>query len=225
MGAPTSIAVKVCGVTNPIQATEIAQTGVNAIGVIGVSSSKRFVIEKVRREIFSAVKKNNPQVQRVWVIANLEDSSICKSLQGEGTPSVIQLHGDETPKECKRLREKFPKVEWWKALKIKSQKDLALAETYSKNVDAVLLDAWDPIQLGGTGKRLPLEWLKQNQIPLPWWLAGGISAEFIPELLAEVRPSGIDASSRLESSTGKKDLGKVKDLLAAVRGLEKDLTF
>jgi phosphoribosylanthranilate isomerase len=49
----------------------------------------------------------------------------------------------------------------------------------------------------------------------PWWLAGGISAEWIPDLLAQVQPFGLDASSRLEDSPGVKDLSKVKALIDA----------
>ena len=82
--------------------------------------------------------------------------------------------------------------------------------------DALLVDAWSPDQLGGTGHRLPLEWLSEARLPIPWWLAGGISSEWIPELLSQVSPDGLDASSRLEVRPGWKDLNKVASLLKAV---------
>jgi phosphoribosylanthranilate isomerase len=88
---------------------------------------------------------------------------------------------------------------------------------YVQSVDGLLLDAWSPDQLGGTGQRLPLDWLADTTLPLPWWLAGGISAEWIPELLDRVTPDGLDASSRLEVRPGWKDLEKVNALLSAVQ--------
>ena len=51
--APTSIAVKICGVTESNQAKAIAAIGVDAIGVIGVKGSPRFVEESQRQEIFT----------------------------------------------------------------------------------------------------------------------------------------------------------------------------
>ena len=80
----------------------------------------------------------------------------------------------------------------------------------------MLLDAWSPDQLGGTGHQIPLQWLQQIQISMPWWLAGGIAAESIPAILDQVTPWGVDASSRLEVSPGQKDLSKVEALLKAV---------
>ena len=89
--------------------------------------------------------------------------------------------------------------------------------SYEKHTDALLLDAWSPMELGGTGQRLPLEWLQKTKFDLPWWLAGGISAEWIPEIFSKVSPFGIDASSRLEASPGIKNIQKVKDLIKAVK--------
>jgi len=52
---------------------------------------------------------------------------------------------------------------------------------------------------------------------VPWWLAGGVSAEWVPELLSRVNPQGLDASSRLEERPGWKNLDKVQALVEAVQ--------
>ena len=104
---------------------------------------------------------------------------------------------------------------------MRGPQDLASINAYERAVDALLLDAWSPDQLGGTGHRLNLSWLEHldRECPagLPWWLAGGISAEWIPELLSTLRPHGLDASSRLETAPGVKDLTKVRDLIDATQ--------
>ena len=88
---------------------------------------------------------------------------------------------------------------------------------YEKYIDAVLLDAWDQRSLGGTGKRVPIELLVNTNFAVPWILAGGISAETIPEIFSRIRPDGIDASSKLEISPGNKDLKKVGSLIHQIR--------
>jgi len=84
-------------------------------------------------------------------------------------------------------------------------------------VDALLLDAWVPDQLGGTGRRIPLEWLEDWRPPLPWWLAGGITAERAATALQRLSPTGLDASSGVEVAPGDKNLDQVRALLAVVR--------
>ena len=53
----------------------------------------------------------------------------------------------------------------------------------------------------------------------PWILAGGISAEIIPEIFSKLRPDWVDASSRLEKSPGIKDIKKVESLVRVIRDL------
>ncbi len=216
MGPKTSTAIKICGITQLEQAMAIAKLGINALGVIGVHNSPRFVSPSTRREIFSALEISAPDIKRVWVIANLKEEEILEGLKGEGTPSVLQLHGQETEHSCKKLQGCFPNIEIWKAFRIREKKDLLLLENYKEVVDAFLIDAWDPKHLGGTGKQLPIEWLKNICLAKRWWLAGGICADCIPALLSESSPYGIDASSRLEVSPGVKDLLLVKALVKAV---------
>ena len=209
--------MKICGLTDPEQALSIATIGADAIGVIGVPGTPRFVAEPLRRNLFKTLEQNADDVQRVWVVADLADDSLDAALGGDGTPTVIQLHGGESPERCLALKQRYPQVDWWKALRLRSSKDLHSLERYAPSVDALLLDAWSPDQLGGTGHRLSLDGLGAIRLDLPWWLAGGISAEWIPELLSRVNPDGLDASSRLEDSPGRKNLQKVKDLIDAVR--------
>jgi len=193
---------------------------VEAIGVIGVPESPRHLNATERRELFAGLQTSFSDLERVWVVANLDDAALAEALCGDGAPSVVQLHGGESAERCRSLRKRHPEVRWWKAMRIREPADLEQLAAYEDCVDALLLDAWSPEQLGGTGHRLNLDWLQtlQNLRPssLPWWLAGGISAEWIPDLLERVQPDGLDASSRLEISPGLKDLQKVQALVDAI---------
>jgi phosphoribosylanthranilate isomerase len=84
-------------------------------------------------------------------------------------------------------------------------------------VNTLLLDAYHPQQLGGTGKTLDWNMLQQFSPNCPWFLAGGLTPDNIVEALNQVKPSGIDLSSGVERAPGDKDLDKVAQLFARLQ--------
>ncbi len=212
-----STAIKICGLTKTSQARSIAELKINAIGVIGVKNSPRFVPEEECMKIFNEVEKVSSSIEKVLVIANAKLEEV-KCINNRSTPpSVIQLHGNESVDYCRELKNEFPGIKIWKAFRLKAINDLENICQYEKNIDAILIDAWDEKSLGGTGNRVPIELLLNKTFKAPWILAGGISAEIIPEIFSKLRPDGIDASSRLEISPGIKDIKKVASLVREIR--------
>ena len=212
-----STAIKICGLTKTSQARSIAEFKINAIGVIGVKNSPRFVPEEECIKIFNEVEKVSSSIEKVLVIANKKLEEV-KNINNRATPpSVLQLHGNESVNYCCELKNEFPTIKLWKAFRVRSINDLENISQYEKNIDAILLDAWDNNSLGGTGNRVPIELLINKTFKAPWILAGGISAEIIPEVFSKLRPDGIDASSRLEISPGIKDIKKVESLVREIR--------
>ena len=212
-----STAIKICGLTKTSQARSIAELKINAIGVIGVKNSPRFVPEEECMKIFNEVEKVSSSIEKVLVIANAKLEEV-KCINNRSTPpSVIQLHGNESVDYCRELKNEFPRIKIWKAFRLKAINDLENISQYEKNIDAILIDAWDDKSLGGTGNRVPIELLLNKTFKVPWILAGGISAEIIPEIFSKLRPDGIDASSRLEISPGIKDIKKVASLVRKIR--------
>ena len=212
-----STAIKICGITKTSQARSIAELKINAIGVIGVKNSPRFVPEEECMKIFNEVEKVSSSIEKVLVIANAKLEEV-KCINNRSTPpSVIQLHGNESVDYCRELKNEFPTIKLWKAFRLKSINDLENISQYEKNIDAILLDAWDDKSLGGTGNRVPIELLLNKSFKAPWILAGGICAEIIPEIFSKLSPDGIDASSRLEISPGIKDIKKVASLVREIR--------
>lgn len=207
--------LKICGLTRPDQAAAVAWLGCDAIGVIGVAGSPRHLEPERRPALFAAARAVNPACQGVLVVADPVDAML-PLLDAAGGHQVLQLHGSESPERCAELRQRLDVV-LWKALRIRSPQDLQRALAYAAVVDALLLDAYVPDQLGGTGQSIPLDWLSDFASPLPWWLAGGLCAERVGPVLAAVQPTGLDASSAVERSPGDKDLAKVQALVEAVR--------
>jgi len=207
--------LKICGLTRADQAAAVAALGCDAIGVIGVPTSPRWLAPGQRAALFAAVTAANPRCRGVLVVADPSDD-LLPELGSAGGHRVLQLHGGETPQRCAELRQQLG-VEIWKALRIRSAQDLERVEAYAAVVDALLLDAYVPDQLGGTGHAIPVAWLSRFDPPLPWWLAGGIAPERVATVLATLRPDGLDASSGVERAPGDKNLARVKELVEAVR--------
>ncbi len=200
--------VKICGITKPEQGQAIAHLGATALGFICVPSSPRFVtVAQIQR----IVKMLPPEVDRIGVFVNSDLEEISRAVAAAGLTGV-QLHGDESPQFCQHLRHLLPNVEIIKALRVKTPDSLSRATAYSNCADTLLLDAYHPQLLGGSGKTLNWESLAAFQPPLPWFLAGGLTPENVLDALRIVAPRGIDLSSGVEIAPGDKDLSKVARL-------------
>ncbi|MBD2254005.1 phosphoribosylanthranilate isomerase [Nostoc parmelioides] len=197
--------VKICGITQPQQSVAIASLGATALGFICVRSSPRYV---TAAQIRAAVTPLPENIDKIGVFANSSIAEIKQTVVDSGLTGV-QLHGDETPEFCDQLRQSLPQVEILKALRVRSFEHLEQAVIYTQYINTLLLDAYHPQQLGGTGQTLDWEMLQKFRPSCPWLLAGGLTPDNILEALSQLNPDGIDLSSGVEVKPGDKDLDKV----------------
>jgi phosphoribosylanthranilate isomerase len=207
--------IKICGLTQPDQASAIAQMGVHALGFIGVPQSPRFVTPS---QLIAIVNHLPPFTERIVVLADPTDEEI-EQYALLARVSTIQLHGTESPERCAQIQMHFPWLRLIKAFRIRNIDDLAKTEAYSAVVDSYLLDAYHPDQLGGTGQTLDWEELVAYKPGRPWILAGGLTPDNIHLALSRLRPHAIDLSSGVEDSPGQKNLESVNDLIRSVQSM------
>ncbi|PSB34740.1 phosphoribosylanthranilate isomerase [Chlorogloea sp. CCALA 695] len=205
--------VKICGITKPDQGKAIASMGANALGFICVPASPRYVTSSQIRAVREQLPDN---VERIGVFANSTIAEIDR-IVAEADLTGVQLHGDESPDFCVQLRQVLPQVEIIKALRVKNSQALEQVDIYTSYVDTLLLDAYDPQQLGGTGKTLDWDALQAFNPKCAWLLAGGLTPLNILEALSQVKPNGIDLSSGVERNPGDKDLNKVSQLFEQLK--------
>jgi len=208
----TNTLVKICGLTSEEQALQVAKLGAHAIGIISVEESPRYVSPEIKKKIFKTLESFYPKIHRVSVVQNSPVDLIIKNFLGNPSETIIQLHGDEDLDYCKKIREKIPNIGLWKAFRIKTEKDLDKIQPFENFVDAILLDSWNEKTYGGSGEKINSNYLKNLQFSKPWWLAGGISIEWIDEILSDIKPDGLDISSSIEISPGLKDIKKTEEL-------------
>ena len=209
----TNTLVKICGLTSEEQALQVAKLGVNAIGIISVEESPRYISAENKKKIFKSLESFYPNINRVSVVQNCPIDLIIKNFLGNPSENIIQLHGDEDIDYCKKIREKIPNIGIWKAFRIKTATDLDKIKPFEDFVDAVLLDSWNNETYGGSGKKIESMYLKNLKFSKPWWLAGGVSIEWIDEILSDIKPHGLDISSSIEISPGLKDIKKTEALI------------
>jgi len=197
--------VKICGITQPEQSIAIASLGATALGFICVPSSPRYVTTSQIRAAIAQLPEN---IDKIGVFANASIGEVKQIVVDSGLTGV-QLHGDESPEFCNQLHQALPDIEILKAFRIRSLEHLETTADYINYVDTLLLDAYHPQQLGGTGKTLDWTMLQQYSPNRPWFLAGGLTTDNIVQALSQVNPSGIDLSSGVERAPGDKDLDKV----------------
>jgi phosphoribosylanthranilate isomerase len=202
--------VKICGITQAEQGRAIAQLGASTLGFICVSASPRYVTVDRIRTIIKGLAPHSPTL--IGVFANASTDEICRVVS-QTRLTGVQLHGGESPEFCQQLRQFLPRIELIKALRIRTSDDLTIVEGYTGVVDTLLLDAYHPQQLGGTGQTLDWSSLTSFRPSLPWFLAGGLNPDNITQALTQVQPDGIDLSSGVERSPGDKDLTLVARLL------------
>tara|TARA_Y100001968_G_scaffold237442_1_gene220798 strand:+ start:9921 stop:10568 length:648 start_codon:yes stop_codon:yes gene_type:complete len=207
--------IKICGITSTKQALQIAALGVDAIGIISVKESPRYVSGQIKKEIFGNLEKFFPRIKRVSVIKNIQiKDALIKLIDYE---NVLQLHGDEDLEYCKEVKREIPDIEIWKAFRIKTSKDIEMIKDYKNFIDAALLDSWNKETYGGSGIRISRELLENISINKQWWLAGGISIDWIQQIIQDIQPNGIDISSSIEKSPGIKDIGETKKLIKFIK--------
>ena len=206
----TAVKIKICGITNHDDAQAAIDAGADALGFVFYKSSPRWVQPDVVRRIVAALP---PFVLPVGVFVN-EDGKVVRDLMDACGLAVAQLHGDETAAYCEQLGRPA-----WKAVRLKDAGSfLALAEYKGRaGVRGVLIDAFSESVYGGTGRRADWTWAAEAARHAPVILAGGLTPENVHEAVRIVRPYGVDVSSGVEVSPGKKDPHKLAAFIAAVK--------
>jgi phosphoribosylanthranilate isomerase len=229
METKTSTSVKICGLMNLDTVRAIANLSIDQVGFI-FAPSKRQVTPKQAMDMIALLKNvyaehNSAAPQTVGVFVNPTQELISETM-AKAQLDIIQLHSPEPVEFCQWIKETYD-VKIYKVISVSEssqiQQQLRLLQSYVGVVDAILLDTYDPIVGGGTGKTFAwhcikeyLAWTKQRSLQLI--VAGGLDEENVAQLIADYNPDGVDISSGVETD-GSKDPYKIKRFVERVKGL------
>lgn len=197
--------IKICGIMNEEDAVTAAEAGATAIGLNFYRNSKRYVDPAGAKRIAESVRG---RAAVVGVFVN-EQYETVRSIAASVKLTYCQFHGDEPPEMINR----FPNA--IKAFRV----DTSLRNVQFDEFRAVafLLDAFDEREFGGTGKKF--NWLLAREANDfgRIILAGGLTPDNVRDAIDIASPWGVDVSSGVEHSPGKKDPEKMKKFIAAAR--------
>ncbi|MEJ5311626.1 MAG: phosphoribosylanthranilate isomerase [Anaerolineae bacterium] len=222
------IYVKICGITNLEDARCAAEVGADFLGFIFYPPSPRYIAPEQAGKITRAIRAEfgdaSPRCVGVFVD---EPAEAVRAVIDAAGLDLVQLHGAEPPADVASLAPYAFKalrpqtlVEAQAAMEnYLTTTSISLPSTVYRlpSTPDLLIDAYHPQQKGGTGLVADLEiarWLAERCRLL---LAGGLTPENVAHAIAQVRPWGVDVSSGVEASKGKKDHAKVKAFIEAIR--------
>jgi phosphoribosylanthranilate isomerase len=202
-----SVRVKICGITNLPDAQVAVEAGADALGFNFYEKSPRFVPTQTTAEISRSLP---PFTLRVGVFVNPAEELVRRAI-GECGLNLLQFHGDEPPEFCTQFG-----LMSMKAFRVRDAGSLKELPKYQ--TDAWLLDAYASDLFGGTGEKF--NWnlaIEAQKIGKPVFLAGGLTPENVAEAIRQVQPFGVDVSSGVESSPGRKDHAQVRAFIKAAK--------
>ena len=210
--------VKICGITGVSSAAAAIDAGADLIGVV-FAPSPRHVTHETGREIAAVTREHG--VPAVGVFVNMP-AAVVNAVAASCGLDMVQLSGDETWEYCRQIEK--PVI---KAVHISPQMEerglLAYLEEGERRLGArsivYLLDTLVGQRYGGTGQSFAWEIAREAAARFPVIIAGGLHAGNVEQVVASLKPWGVDVSSGVETG-GVKDAGKIKALVAAVRSTQ-----
>lgn len=216
--------IKICGLRDKETILSMDQLPVTEIGLVFAPSKRQVTVEDAKELVEAIHTINDGRTKAVGVFVRHPMEEM-EQLLDELPLDIVQLHGDEDVSYFAYLRERYSQIALWKVISInaelaldREQEEKLAAELvpYVPYINALLIDAPG----GGTGK--PFNWeaismykriAAEHQLPL--FVAGGLHAGNVQQLLQAYQCDGIDVSSGVESE-GKKDLHKIKEFVRKV---------
>lgn len=200
--------IKFCGMTRAEDVALAAQLGVDAIGIVLVPKSPRYVAPAAAAHLRAATK-----LTTVALFQNADASFVRRAID-EMHPDLLQFHGDEDERFCAAFG-----IPYVKAVSMHAPQDLSKLADAFVSAAALLLDSHSAGGLGGTGHAF--DWSAVTQVDKPVILAGGLHAANVGAGIARVHPAAVDVSSGIEQKPGVKDSAKMRDFVDAVRAADR----
>jgi len=201
------VKVKICGLTNVEHALAAVAAGADLLGFVLWEKSPRCVTIETAREIARLLP---PATTRVGLFVDATVEQVMFSLRICDF-FALQFHGQESPAYCQQFG-----VMTIKAFRLRDAASLSALAGY--DTDAFLLDSMVEGQPGGTGQTFDWSLAAQaKKFNKPIFLAGGLTPQNVGAAIRAAQPFGVDVSSGVEASPGKKDHQKMRDFVAAVR--------
>ena len=200
--------IKICGITNLDDGLEAIAAGVDALGFVFVPNTPRYITPSQAKLV---IKQLPPFITNVGLFVDSEIDEI-EDIVNHCKLDAVQLHGNESPEMCSQISLQTKVI---KSFHVKKEPQVLRNEIENYRVDAYLLDTFIKGKAGGTGQTF--DWRIAEGLSQRIILAGGLTPDNIGTAIAQLQPYGVDVSSGVEKSPGKKDTNKIYSFVRQVR--------
>lgn len=205
--------VKICGLRTPATVAAAVDAGAAYLGFVFFPKSPRHVTPAEAAALALPVP---PGVAKVGLVVDADDG-LLDAITAQVPLDMIQLHGSESPARVQAVRARFG-LPVMKAVGIAGPGDLEDLAAQARVADQILVDAKVPKDAslpGGNGLSFDWRLLAGRRWPVPWMLAGGLTAANVGEAAGLTGARQVDVSSGVESAPGVKDPALIRAFLAA----------
>ena len=199
--------VKICGVTRIEDADLAVELGAAALGFNFYAPSPRSIDPARARAI---IRRLPPFVTTVGIFADQADADRALDVAREAGVDLLQFHGPRFPMLDGALAG-FPII---RAVPV--GQDFRAESLADLKAAAFLLDTFDSVLKGGTGRPFPWPVAREAKKYGAVILAGGLTPENVAEAIRQASPFAVDVASGVESAPGVKDPHKLRAFFAAV---------
>lgn len=211
------VSVKICGVRTPSIVNAAVEAGAGYVGFVFFAKSPRHLTPEAARPLAELAFG---RIETVAVLVDPDDAFI-DEIVTIVRPSLLQLHGSETPQRVAAIRARSG-LRTIKAIGVATANDAAKAATYRGIADMILFDARPPAGSdvpGGHGLAFDWSALAGLSTERPFALSGGLDPDNVWEALVTTGADMVDASSGVERAPGEKDPALVREFIQAARAL------
>jgi phosphoribosylanthranilate isomerase len=209
------VKVKICGVRTPAIVNVAVEAGADYVGFVFFPRSPRHITPEAARPL---VELAFGRIETIAVLIDPDDRLI-DDILSTVRPSLLQLHGSETPQRVAAIRA-HSGLRTIKAISVATAEDVAKAATYRGIADMILFDARAPAGSdvpGGHGLAFDWHALSSLRGERPFALSGGLDPDNVWEALVTTGADMVDVSSGVERAPGEKDPELVREFIQAAR--------
>ena len=215
MSVDGPVEAKICGLSTGETVDAAVRFGARYVGFVTYPKSPRHVSTDTLRELGARVPRS---VTRVGLFVDPDDALLDEKL-GSGALDMLQLHGSETAGRVAAIRQRTGKPVM-KAIKVTVARDVEHGiATYADVCDRLMFDAAEGILPGGNAKAFDWTILSGRTVPLPWFLAGGLTPQNVAEAVRVTGARAVDVSSGVEAERGVKSIERIRAFLDQVKAL------
>lgn len=205
---PRRTRIKFCGMTRAEDINTAVALGVDAIGLILVPGSPRWLSVAQALALRATLP---PFVASVALSLDADPAEVQRSA-ATLRPTLWQFHGSEAAEDCVRLGLPF-----LKAIPMAQPDDAAAFAARYPTAAGFVLDSHAVGGQGGSGVLFDWSRVPTNLGAARRVLAGGLTPENVFDAVRTVRPYAVDVSSGIEYAPGNKDPERMRRFVAEVQ--------